>query len=535
MFSRNGKTKVVLAFLLAPAAIVAADIDWSGSVQFQPFLDSRQVAGLFDNLIMTAPAEKCYDSEGRDMNAKVMFSLNTWSSFLEVNVTGTTFRGFQPTANIAFNFVGAMPCAGGMGQAQLDSAYVKLDDVIDDYHHILFGYDAHPIQPGLTQPQVIGVGFGAPVAIFLSQPQLRYKFTAGHCESKFGLMVAALSQGQLHASNGPQGTTTQYIRNAIVPNLYFQLDYERKKDGQDVALFGAGVDYKRLVPRVANGSCNAACLACCKDMADTGGLKCCTATSSISGGECCQAILPCNTGCNPCNVCFEGSCPTSGELSGCDISSNNCDVSSNNCNITRSNCNISTNDCSIATDCNFSSTRCLQPNCRKEKEHVDSVSATIFGFREWDSVTLRTQFLYTQNLAEAYGMTGYAVTSIDPLTDHREYAPTQAVSGWFDLASSKRNIVPGIFAGFTKTLGTTKKICAFDSCGQPIVYGYIMNADYQVRVAPRVVFNMSDFSVGLEFEFTGMAYGSLDDHARVKNAKFVANYRTILNMQYSFQ
>ncbi len=500
MFSRNGKTSVSLVALLMATQPLAAEVSWSGSIQLQPFLDSRKVTGMFDNLFNAGPAAKCYDANGDDMNAQVQFSLNTWSSFLNVSASSEPYNGWKPSAELGFDFVGAMPSAGAMGQAQLGSAFVMLDDVMDDYHHITFGYDTHPIQPGLCQPEVIGYGFGAPIAIFSSQPQFRYKFTGGSCDGKFGLMVAALSQGQLHASDGPEGTTTKYIRQAIVPNLYFQLDYERKKDGQEVSLCGVGVDYKRLVPRIVDSACNAACLDCLKDMADTGGVKCCVANASTGGGDCCQGVLPCNTGCNPCSTCFDGVC------------TNNED----------------------GNDGSACGTNCVQPGCLKFKEHVDSVSATFFAFKQWDSVTLRTQVIYAQNLAEMYGLTGYVVTEEDAATGKRKYAPTQSIAAWFDLSSSKQKIVPGIFAGFNKTLGSTKKICKFDSCGQPIAYGWIMNMDYEVRVSPRCVFNMGDFSVGVEFEFSGAAIGSLDEKAKVKNAQFTANYRTLVNLQYNF-
>ena len=85
MFSRNVKTRAVLASILSATAMSAAELNWSGSVQFQPFLDSRQVTGMFDNLYNAAPAQQCLDANGNDMNAKVQFSLNTWSTHLELD------------------------------------------------------------------------------------------------------------------------------------------------------------------------------------------------------------------------------------------------------------------------------------------------------------------------------------------------------------------------------------------------------------------------------------------------------------------
>lgn len=502
MFSRNVKTRAILASIFAAAMPLKAEVNWSGTIQLQPFLDSRQVTGMFDNMFNAGPAQQCLDANGDDMNAQVQFSLNTWSSHLGVEASSEAVRGWKPSGEIGFDFVGSMPAAGGMGQAQLGSAFFKLDDVMDDYHHITIGYDSHPIQPDECQPQVLGYGFGAPIAIFSSQPQIRYKFTGGSCDGKFGLMAAALSQGQLHASCGPVGCTTQYIRDAIVPNLYFQLDYERKHEGDEKALCGVGVDYKRLAPRTTN-NCGAACLSCLKDMADTGGLKCCTGTAANGGGDCCQGMLPCDTGCNPCNTCFDGVCTPSEDGCGTEDGSNGCN------------------------------TGCKQSGCLKLKEFVDSVSATFFAFKKWNSVTLRTQVIYAQNLAEMYGLTGYCVTN-QAADGSREYAPTQSIAAWFDLSSSKEKIVPGIFAGFNKTLGSTKKICVFDDCGQPITYGWIMNMDYEVRVSPRCVFNIGDFAVGVEFEFSGAAMGTLDNQAKVQNAQFVANYRTLVNLEYSF-
>jgi hypothetical protein len=45
-------------------------------------------------------------------------------------------------------------------------------------------------------------------------------------------------------NNGPSGRTPAYQTNAVIPNLHFQAKYK-----SDVAIFGCGIDYKRLKPR----------------------------------------------------------------------------------------------------------------------------------------------------------------------------------------------------------------------------------------------------------------------------------------------
>jgi hypothetical protein len=61
-------------------------------------------------------------------------------------------------------------------------------------------------------------------------------------------MVAMLSQRD-YASRGPSGPTSQYLRNAAMPDMHFQIHYTG-----EVIKAGAGAAYKSIVPELVTDS-----------------------------------------------------------------------------------------------------------------------------------------------------------------------------------------------------------------------------------------------------------------------------------------
>jgi hypothetical protein len=85
------------------------------------------------------------------------------------------------------------------------------------------------------------LSIGAPFQPFNRSEQITLTRKMG----KLNLILSAIFQND-YTNNGPSGKTYLYQTNAIVPNLHAQLKYK-----SDMAIFGVGIDYKRLKPRTS--------------------------------------------------------------------------------------------------------------------------------------------------------------------------------------------------------------------------------------------------------------------------------------------
>ncbi|MGC8865296.1 MAG: hypothetical protein ACP5O2_06180 [Bacteroidales bacterium] len=94
-------------------------------------------------------------------------------------------------------------------------------------------------------PRPLALNTGAPFHSFARTPQLRMEWEMG----KFKWVGAVLSKRD-YASSGPAGNSVDYLRFSPWPNLHLQLQYSKGENW----LIGAGVDWKRLDPRLITDS-----------------------------------------------------------------------------------------------------------------------------------------------------------------------------------------------------------------------------------------------------------------------------------------
>lgn len=175
-------------------------------------------------------------------------------------------------------------------------------------------------------------------------------------------------------------------------------------------------------------------------------------------------------------------------------------------------------------------------------EWVDGVSFLSYAKFMEPKFTLIMKCLYGQNMEDQNTIGGYAVTSIDPLNGRRCYAPLQTVHALLDIGSTNKCIAPGIFIGGVKNIGTRKRIylnsqgLPKDPAGLTTFYGRepFPNVDYVVRVSPRLVWKIHQFTVGCEAEFTRAAFGDLSCKAKIINSVPVNNIRLLLSLFYNF-
>lgn len=162
----------------------------------------------------------------------------------------------------------------------------------------------------------------------------------------------------------------------------------------------------------------------------------------------------------------------------------------------------------------------------KTDETVSGLSGLLYAKYVFSGFTWMVEGVYGQNLTDLLMLGGYAVSAVDTITGIEEYTPLNVFSVWTDLSFGK-DIQPGLFVGYTKSLGSDDKIVgAYNT--------RVSNIDKIFRVTPRVLFNFSKVRFATEVEFTSTSYGSVDEFGKVNDTKDVLNIRGLMAVYYFF-
>lgn len=210
-------------------------IGFSGFVKNDFIVDSRRNEESIDGLYTLWPKKPEYDANGNDLNAKSSVRMLSISSRIGARFSGLQIGDTRISAYIEFDFTGG----DAANSVRLRHAYTAFEK---EKWQILFGRTWHPTFIEKVFPGVMALNTGVPFQVFNRSPQLRITYKLSDC---FNLMGAAVYQVN-YVSPGPDGSSSRYQRDAMVPNLHLQLQYD---NGNFVA--GAGFDWKTIQPRTA--------------------------------------------------------------------------------------------------------------------------------------------------------------------------------------------------------------------------------------------------------------------------------------------
>jgi len=180
------------------------------------------------------------------------------------------------------------------------------------------------------------------------------------------------------------------------------------------------------------------------------------------------------------------------------------------------------------------------PNTRfKTNEKLTTASAQAYAQCQVAKFVVKAQATYTQNTTESLQIGGYAVSALDPATGHEKYTPTQYMNYWLNVDYGKK-VQVGMFLGYLNSLGTLDNVYVSPQ-GKSIWYarGYAPdnnNIKYMYRVSPHLFYNVNNFQLGAEFEYTVAAYGEVqnDQKAKIINTSEIANFRTNILICFYF-
>lgn len=203
-----------------------------GQVRADLFYNSRANEESVDGLFYNYPKDYSYDAAGEDLNAQPQGNMYMLYSRLGLDVKGPKLGSASTSAKIEFDFRGS---GTTLSLIRLRHAYLNLNWGASS---VLVGQTWNPLY-GDVAPQILNLNMGAPFQPFGRAPQVRYRYN----KSGLQLTAAALWQSQ-YLSNGPDGKSNKYIKNSLVPEFYFGVDYKTSN-----LIVGAGVDFLSLVPR----------------------------------------------------------------------------------------------------------------------------------------------------------------------------------------------------------------------------------------------------------------------------------------------
>ena len=219
----------------------AFGIGFSGFVNTDIFYDSRQTVMARDGDWLFYPENIKKDANGKDINAKGTFNILSILTRLTGTITGPEIFKAKTSGVIEGEFYGNAQAS--INSFRLRHAYVRLTWKTTE---LLMGQYWHPLFVPGCFPETISLNTGAPFLAFARNPQVRVAQKLGN----FRLMVAAGTQLDA-SSTGPDGASTKYLRNSILPELTFQVQYDLKNEKANTEfLIGASVDYLVLTPRI---------------------------------------------------------------------------------------------------------------------------------------------------------------------------------------------------------------------------------------------------------------------------------------------
>jgi len=217
-------------------------INLSGYVNSDLFFDSRQTVMAREGQWLFYPENIKNDPEGHDINARATYNLLSIQTRITGTITGPDAFKAKTSGLIEGEFYGNLNT--NMNVFRLRHAYVKLTWPKTE---LLTGQTWHLLYVPNCSPETVSLNAGAPFLIFVRNPQIRITQQIGH----FKLALAALAQVDA-TSNGPEGPSAKYLRNSILPELAFQLQYSKiSADKNTEFIIGASVDYMMLTPRLS--------------------------------------------------------------------------------------------------------------------------------------------------------------------------------------------------------------------------------------------------------------------------------------------
>ena len=209
------------------------------------FWDSRQLVGSRDGAISLYPDNAKYDNNGKDIHAHPSFNFVAMNSRLTVRIQAPAVLKANISGMIEGWFMGASNV--DMNAFALRHAFIKMDWKSTS---LLLGQTWHPLFTEHCFAQTVAASTGAPFQPFSRAPQIRVVQKFGN----FSNIMLYFNAQRDFLSVGNEGASSAYLRRSAIPEmgLQYHFNYKNKMDDilKDELLWGLGINYKYLIPRI---------------------------------------------------------------------------------------------------------------------------------------------------------------------------------------------------------------------------------------------------------------------------------------------
>ena len=160
-----------------------------------------------------------------------------------------------------------------------------------------------------------------------------------------------------------------------------------------------------------------------------------------------------------------------------------------------------------------------------KKYYLNGLCGMVQAQYNKDKLSIKAKSLIGHNMSHLGICTGFA--QVDRNGEFIEYTPLAACSSWAQVQYGGA-LKAGLMCGYMENWGAGKKLVAVYAVENGTI-------DNMWRVAPNLQYTVGNMNLGLEYELTTVAYGTVDlTDGTVNNTHNVSNNRLLLSVMYSF-
>lgn len=219
-------------------------IKFSGFVKTDLFVDTRQTVSAREGHFLLWPAATNLDNNGEDINEQINTNFLSLQSRLSGKITGPDAFGAKTSGLIEGDFFAQKN--DNTNLFRLRHAFIKLNW---EKSELLVGQYWNPLFITSCFPSTVSFNTGVPIIAFSRNPQVRFTHQLGSFK-----IIAAAQEQRDYTTRGEKGATSDYLRNAGIPDLHLQLHAQHQINATTKLDYGLGAETKWIKPRLVSAN-----------------------------------------------------------------------------------------------------------------------------------------------------------------------------------------------------------------------------------------------------------------------------------------
>lgn len=166
----------------------------------------------------------------------------------------------------------------------------------------------------------------------------------------------------------------------------------------------------------------------------------------------------------------------------------------------------------------------------KVDERLTTCSPVLYLSYTKKDFSLKAKGILAENTPHLSMFNGYGVSEIYE-DGSQAYTPIRSLTGYVNMCYGKK-FKGNLFVGFSKNLGSKEELV---DLSKVYTRSSVKNIDFMWRVCPAFSYNVSGFTIGLEYELTNVGYGDeVNTWGDVKSDRNVMNNRLCMMLKYAW-